>query len=73
MRVAQRTSELARANQELRNEITDRQRVEEALRESEEKYRTLIENIQDGVFLIQDLKLQFVNEAFAKNGGLRGE
>ena len=69
MRVAQRTAELAHANQELRNEITDRQRVAEALRESEEKYRILIENIQDGVFLIRDLKMQFVNEAFAKMVG----
>jgi PAS domain S-box-containing protein len=66
MRVAQRTAELVRTNQELRNEITERRQAEEALRESEEKYRTLIENIQDGVFLIQDLKMQFVNEAFVK-------
>ena len=69
MTVAQRTAELVRINQELRNEITERQRAEEALRESEEKYRTLIENNQDGVFLIQDLKMQFVNEAFVKMVG----
>ena len=69
MRVAQRTAELARANQELRGEISDRQRVEEALQESEEKYRILIENIQDGVFLMQDLGIRFVNEAFAKMVG----
>jgi PAS domain S-box-containing protein len=68
-RVAQRTAELARANQELRAEITERQRVQEARRESEEKYRTLIENIQDGVFIIQDLRMQFVNEAFVKMAG----
>ena len=69
MRVAQRTTELARANQELRGEISDRQRVEAALQESEEKYRILIENIQDGVFLMQDLKIRFVNEAFVKMVG----
>ena len=69
MRVAKRTTELARANQELRDEISDRQRAEEALRKSEEKYRTLIENIQDGVFLMEDLKIRFVNEAFAKMVG----
>ena len=69
IRVAQRTTDLARANQELRNEISERRQAEEALGESEEKYRTLIENIQDGVFLIQDLKFQFVNEAFVKMVG----
>ncbi len=69
MRVAQRTAELARANQELRDEVSDRQRAEEALRKSEEKYRTLIENIQDGVFLLEGLKTRFVNEAFAKMVG----
>ncbi len=66
LRVAQRTSDLARANQELRNEINERRRAETKLGQSEEKYRTLIENIQDGVILIQDLKLQFFNEAFVK-------
>jgi two-component system, cell cycle sensor histidine kinase and response regulator CckA len=69
LRVAQRTADLAHANQELRNEISERQRAENALTQSEEKYRTLIDNIQDGVFLIQDLKLQFVNEAFIKMVG----
>lgn len=43
-----------------------RKAMETALQESEEKYRTLIENIQDGVFLIQGGELKFVNEAFAR-------
>ncbi len=46
-----------------------REAIENALREGEEKYRTLIENIQDGVFLIQDGELKFVNEAFARIPG----
>jgi len=50
-------------------DITRRKIAETALRESEEKYRTLIENIQDGVFLIQDGGLKFVNEAFARIPG----
>jgi len=50
-------------------DITERKQMDEALRQSEEKYRTLIENIQDGVFVIQDRKLRFVNEAFARMGG----
>ncbi|MDI6811364.1 MAG: PAS domain S-box protein [archaeon] len=42
------------------------------MRRSEEKYRTLIENIQDGVFILQGYpfpKLMFCNEAFAKMVG----
>jgi two-component system, cell cycle sensor histidine kinase and response regulator CckA len=49
-------------------DITDRKSAEEALKQSEEKYRTLIDNIQDGIFIIQDGKIQFANEAFAKVG-----
>ena len=45
-------------------DITKRKKAEEELRVSEKKYRSLIENIQDGVFIIQDAKLQFVNEPF---------
>lgn len=40
--------------------------AEEALRASEEQYRTLIDNIQDGVFLIYERKLEFANDAFAR-------
>jgi PAS domain S-box-containing protein len=47
-------------------DITDRKSAEEALKQSEEKYHKLIDNIQDGVFIIQDGKIQFANEAFAK-------
>lgn len=46
-----------------------RKRAEEAFQQSEEKYRMLIENIQDGIFIIQDAKLQYVNEAFARTAG----
>ncbi|MDM8518917.1 PAS domain S-box protein [Anaerolineales bacterium HSG6] len=61
-----RTTRLKRTNVQLRQEIEVRQKTEEALRQSEEKYRTLVSNIQNGVFLVQDGKLAFVNEAFAK-------
>jgi PAS domain S-box-containing protein len=50
-------------------DITGRKRMEEDLRQSEEKYRMLVENIQEGVFIIQDAKFQYGNEAFARTAG----
>ena len=54
-------------------DITEHKRSEERIRESEEKYRTLIEHIQDGVFIIQDREIKFVNEAFANIAGCHAE
>ncbi len=50
-------------------ETTKRKHAEEALQQCEEKYSTLINNMQDGVFLIQDDKIQSINEAFIKMFG----
>jgi PAS domain S-box-containing protein len=44
-RVAQRTIELAQTNDELRNEIADRRRAEEALRDSEQSLRLILDGI----------------------------
>lgn len=46
-----------------------RSQIEKKLFRSEEIYHTLIDNIQDGLFLIQDGKLKFVNEAFSRIPG----
>lgn len=46
-------------------EISTRKIAEAALAHSELQYRTLVDSMQDGVFLIQDGRLNFVNEAFA--------
>lgn len=46
-------------------DITERRIKEQALQESEERYRTLTENVADGVALIQRGTLLFVNNAFA--------
>jgi two-component system cell cycle sensor histidine kinase/response regulator CckA len=55
--------------QVIMRDTTDRKKAEEVLKQSEEKYRILIDNIQDGVFIIQDGKIQFINEAFTRMGG----
>ena len=47
-------------------DISERKSMENALRESEEKYKTLIENSQDGIFAIEEDKILFANQTFCK-------
>lgn len=48
--VRERTEQLVNANQDLKQEIAEREQAEEALKASEEKYRTIIESIEEGYF-----------------------
>ena len=48
-RVSERTAELTAANAALKQEIAERERTEQALRESEQRYRTLFETMAQGV------------------------
>ncbi|HEY9610646.1 PAS domain S-box protein [Allocoleopsis sp.] len=52
-RVSDRTAELERINQELIQEIEERRRVEEALRESEARFRQLAEKIESVFWMIK--------------------
>jgi hypothetical protein len=42
-------------------DITERKRAEDALRESEEKYSTIVEQGNDGIVIVQDGIIKFVN------------
>lgn len=54
-KVVERTAELERANQSLREEIAERERIETALRQSEEKFRTLVEVVSDCVWEVDEI------------------
>ncbi len=63
-RVAERTQKLGQANEELRHEVAERRRIEQYLRASEEKYRTLVETLPDAVFVCgTDERYTFINAA----------
>lgn len=65
-KLEQRTLQLEEANRRLQEDIAARERVERALRESEERFRQLAENIED-VFWLGDLEardLCYVSAAY---------
>ena len=66
-RVQERTSELVSINQQLEQEIVQRKRAEEALRESEQKYRSLFDNAPVGIFQTSSKgQARYVNLYMAK-------
>jgi PAS domain S-box-containing protein len=68
-RVDERTAELQATNRQLKEEIAERGHYESALRESEEKYRMVVEYANEGLAVAQGQYLRFVN---AKTAALIG-
>ncbi len=61
-RVEERTSELVVANEQLHQEIREREEIENTLRESEEKYRLLLKNLPGIVFRgYRDWSVEFID------------
>ncbi len=48
----------------LEAELEERKRIEEELRQSEEKYRQLIQSSNDGIYLLFNRKFEIVNQKF---------
>lgn len=81
-RVVKRTAGLEKTNEQLQREITERKRNEEALQESEKRYRSLITEMYNGFALHEiicdetgvpcDYRFLEVNPAFERLTGLRG-
>ncbi len=64
-----RRAELEKVNQRLLTEIAERRRAEEALRESEERYRALTENSLTGIYIYEGGELVYVNDRLAAMAG----
>jgi len=60
-RVAQRTAELVATNCKLEKEINQRRGAQEELRHSEDRYRTLVEDSFDGIFVHTNGAIVFAN------------
>ncbi|MDY6950772.1 MAG: PAS domain S-box protein [Thermodesulfobacteriota bacterium] len=50
-------------------DVTERERAQEALRESEEKYRNVVERSNDGIVIIQDGVIKYANPTLARMTG----
>ncbi len=77
-RVAERTRELVQANADLRIEIAARQRAEDTLRTSEERYRIIGQSLSDCAFSFKITEeghniFDWVTDNFAKITGIQPE
>ncbi|MEJ2182310.1 MAG: PAS domain S-box protein [Nitrospirota bacterium] len=68
--VEQRTADLSRSHARLETEITEHTKAQQALRESEQRYRSLFENATDLIQIVApDGRLMYVNRAWRETLG----
>lgn len=68
--VEQRTLELTQANRQLQQDINEREQVERELRESEEKYRSMMEAMDDAAYICSDdFRIAYMNSAMRERIG----
>lgn len=74
-RVAERTTELARANADLKGEIEERKRLEGVLRESEHKFKTLFQLSPEALALasLDETRIYEANDAYCRLFGYSKE
>lgn len=71
LRVSERTAELVETNEQLKREIADREKAQNALRQSEQRFRALFETAQDCIFVKDaDLRYSHVNPSMLRHFGL---
>lgn len=69
-----RTMELVKANRELKSEVAERKRAEAALVENQEKYRELVDNMDEGLVLVDAKKrVRFANPAAHRIFGVEAD
>ncbi len=54
-------------------DVTKRRKAQQALKESEERYRTLVENATEAIVVAQDFKLKFINPSAIRLTGYSEE
>lgn len=73
LRVKERTADLFYANEQLQREILERKQAEEVLRESEEKFRSLAEQLPNMVFINKKGRIIYVNKKCEEIMGYKKE
>lgn len=68
--VDERIAEIKKINEQLKNEIIERQQAKEALKESEERYRTILDSIEETYFEVDIAgNFTFFNDSLSKTLG----